>query len=569
MDTVITTAKSWLTDFFDDEVKTEIQNLIANEPEELKDRFYKNMEFGTGGMRGLMGVGTNRINKYTLGKSTQGLSNYIKKVYAGEKQKVVIAYDCRHNSDTLAKTVANVFSANGIKVFLFSELRTTPELSFAVRHLDCHAGIVLTASHNPPEYNGYKVYWTDGGQIVPPQDGEIIAEIDKLSYEDINFNANESLIEMIDTEVDEVFMNASVANGNFNAAGKDDFNIVFTSLHGTSITAIPEVLKRAGYKNVTIIEEQAKPDGNFPTVVSPNPEEPEALSMAIKKAQEIGADMVVGTDPDSDRLGIAVRNLDGEIELLNGNQTMMLMTKFLLEKRKEKGIQGNEFIASTIVSTPMMIALADAYNVECKVALTGFKWIAKMIKDFPQQHFVGGGEESFGFMVGDFVRDKDAVTATLLACEIAANAKANGSSFYKDLINCYVDYGFYLEKLVSMTKKGISGAEEIKQMMINYRENPIKEIDGSKVEWLHDYNASIATNPITGKTETIDIPKSNVLIYTTEDGTRMAARPSGTEPKIKFYFSINTNLDNAGDFKKVRKELEVKINRIVSELKLG
>ncbi len=569
MDSILNTAKSWLTDFFDDEVKTEIQNLIANEPEELKDRFYKNMEFGTGGMRGLMGVGTNRINKYTLGKSTQGLSNYIKKVYVGEKQKVVIAYDCRHNSDTLAKTVANVFSANGIKVFLFSELRTTPELSFAVRHLDCHAGIVLTASHNPPEYNGYKVYWTDGGQIVPPHDGEIIAEIDRLSYEDINFNANESLIQLIDTEVDEVFMNASVANGNFNAAGKDDFNIVFTSLHGTSITAIPEVLKRAGYKNVTIIEEQAKPDGNFPTVVSPNPEEPEALSMAIKKAQEIGADMVVGTDPDSDRLGIAVRNLEGEMELLNGNQTMMLMTKFLLEKRKEKGMQGNEFIASTIVSTPMMIALAAAYNVECKVALTGFKWIAKMIKDFPQQHFVGGGEESFGFMVGDFVRDKDAVTATLLACEIAANAKANGSSFYKDLINCYVDYGFYLEKLISMTKKGISGAEEIKQMMIDYRENPIKEIDGSKVEWIHDYNASIATNLITGKTETIDIPKSNVLIYTTEDGTRMAARPSGTEPKIKFYFSINTNLDHASDFKKVRKELEVKINRIVSELKLG
>ncbi|MGB5498359.1 MAG: phospho-sugar mutase [Maribacter sp.] len=569
MDSILNTAKSWLTDFFDDEVKTEIQNLISNEPEELKDRFYKNMEFGTGGMRGLMGVGTNRINKYTLGKSTQGLSNYIKKVYAGEKQKVVIAYDCRHNSDTLAKTVADVFSANGIKVFLFSELRTTPELSFAVRHLDCHAGIVLTASHNPPEYNGYKVYWTDGGQIVPPQDGEIIAEIDKLSYEDINFNANESLIEMIDTEVDEVFMSASVANGNFNAAGKDDFNIVFTSLHGTSITAIPEVLKRAGYKNVTIIEEQAKPDGNFPTVVSPNPEEPEALSMAIKKAQEIGADMVVGTDPDSDRLGIAVRNLEGEMELLNGNQTMMLMTKFLLEKRKEKGMQGNEFIASTIVSTPMMIALADAYDVECKVALTGFKWIAKMIKDFPQQHFVGGGEESFGFMVGDFVRDKDAVTATLLACEIGANAKANGSSFYKDLINCYVDYGFYLEKLISMTKKGISGAEEIKQMMIDYRENPIKEIDGSKVEWIHDYNTSIATNLITGKTETIAIPKSNVLIYTTEEGTRMAARPSGTEPKIKFYFSINTNLDHAAEFKKVRNELEVKINRIVSELKLG
>ncbi|MCK5443422.1 MAG: phospho-sugar mutase [Maribacter sp.] len=569
MNTILETAKSWLTDFFDQEVKEEIQHLITNDPEELKDRFYKNMEFGTGGMRGLMGVGTNRINKYTLGKSTQGLSNYLKKAYPDENTSVVIAYDCRHNSDTLAKTVAEVFSANGIKVYLFSELRTTPELSFAVRHLNCHAGIVLTASHNPPEYNGYKVYWTDGGQIVPPQDGEIVNEINSLSYEDIKFMADNTLIELIDKDVDEAFMNASVANGNFNASGKDDFKIVFTSLHGTSITAIPEVLKRAGYNNVSIVEEQAKPDGNFPTVQSPNPEEPEALSMAIKKAEEIGADMVVGTDPDSDRLGIAVRNLKGQMELLNGNQTMMLMTKFLLDKRKETGIQGNEFIASTIVSTPMMIALADAFKVECKVALTGFKWIAKMIKDFPDQHFVGGGEESFGYMVGDFVRDKDAVTATLLACEIAANAKANGSSFYKDLIQCYADYGFYMEKLISITKKGISGAAEIAQMMVDYRENPIAEIDGSKVEWIHDYNSSIAKNLLTGETASIEIPKSNVLIYTTEDGTRMAARPSGTEPKIKFYFSANTNLDKTEDFIKVRTQLEDKLDRIVGELKLG
>ena len=569
MDSILNAAKSWLSDFFDADVKTEIKNLIANDPEGLKDRFYKNMEFGTGGMRGIMGVGTNRINKYTLGKRTQGLSNYLKKVYPGEVIKVAIAYDCRHNSDTLAKTVSDVLSANGIKVFLFSELRTTPELSFSVKHLHCHAGIVLTASHNPPEYNGYKVYWTDGGQIVPPQDGAIIGEIDKLAYENINFKANADLIEYIDKEVDEAFMTASVANGSFNAKGKDDFKIVFTSLHGTSITAIPEVLKRAGYNNVTIIEEQAKPDGNFPTVKSPNPEEPEALSMAIRTAAEIGADMVIGTDPDSDRLGIAVRNLKGEMELLNGNQTMVMMTKFLLEKRKEKGMEGNEFVASTIVSTPMMGALAKAYGVEYKIVLTGFKWIAKMIKDYPKLHFVGGGEESFGFMVGDFVRDKDAVTATLLACEIGADAKAKGSSFYKELIQCYVDYGFYKEKLISMTKKGISGAEEIKQMMVDYRENPIKEIDGSKVEWIHDYNTSVATNMITGKTETIAIPKSNVLIYTTQNGTRMAARPSGTEPKIKFYFSINSKLNHADDFYKVQSELDSKINRIVSELKLG
>ena len=569
MNEILTTAKGWLSDFFDADVKEEVQKLIDTDPEELKDRFYKNMEFGTGGMRGMMGVGTNRINKYTLGKSTQGLSNYLKKSYQGEDIKVVIAFDCRHNSDTLAKTVAEVFAANGIKVFLFSELRTTPELSFAVRHLNCHAGIVLTASHNPPEYNGYKVYWTDGGQIVPPQDGEIIAEINSLSFEDIKFNADDSLIEIIDKEVDEAFISESVARGNFNAAGKDDFKIVFTSLHGTSITAIPEVLKRAGYKNVTVIEEQAKPDGAFPTVKSPNPEEPEALSMAIAKAEEIGADMVVGTDPDSDRLGIAVRNLEGKMEIVNGNQAMVLMTKFLLEKQKEKGFQGNEFIATTIVSTPMMEAMAKAYGVEFKTALTGFKWIGKMIKDFPESNFVGGGEESFGYMVGDFVRDKDAVTSTLLACEIAAQAKANGSSFYKDLIDCYVSYGFYKEHLVALTKKGITGAEEIKQMLKDFKENPVASVADSKVKWVEDYNTSIAKNVISGEEKVIDLPKSKVLIYETEDGTRVAARPSGTEPKIKFYISTNTTLSSAGDFAKVNTELDAKIASILSELKLS
>lgn len=569
MNTILETAKSWLTNFFDADVRAEVQKLIDTDTEELKDRFYKNMEFGTGGMRGMMGVGTNRINKYTLGKSTQGLSNYIKQTYPNEDLKVVIAYDCRHNSDTLARTVAEVFSANGIKVFLFSELRTTPELSFAVRHLNCHAGIVLTASHNPPEYNGYKVYWTDGGQIVPPQDGEIIAEINSLSFEDIKFNADNSLIELIDATVDEAFISESVANGNFNAAGKDDFKIVFTSLHGTSITAIPEVLKRAGYKNVTIIEEQAKPDGDFPTVKSPNPEEPEALSIAVTKAEEIGADMVVGTDPDSDRLGIAVRNLEGKMEIVNGNQAMVLMTKFLLEQQKKKGFQGNEFIATTIVSTPMMETMAKAYGVEFKTALTGFKWIGKMIKDFPQSKFVGGGEESFGYMVGDFVRDKDAVTSTLLACEIASQAKANGSSFYKDLIQCYVDYGFYKEHLVAITKKGMSGAEEIKQMLKDFKENPVASVAGSNVKWIEDYNTSVATNVITGEEKQIDLPKANVLIYETEDGTRVAARPSGTEPKVKFYISTNTSLKNASDFATVSADLDAKINTILTELKLS
>lgn len=569
MEAILKTAKSWLSDFFDEDVKNEVQKLIDTDPEELKDRFYKNMEFGTGGMRGMMGVGTNRINKYTLGKSTQGLSNFLKTSYPSEELKVVIAYDCRHNSDTLARTVAEVFSANGIKVYLFSELRTTPELSFAVRHLNCHAGIVLTASHNPPEYNGYKVYWTDGGQIVPPQDGAIISEINNLSFEEINFNANNDLIQLIDEEVDEAFISESVQKGSFNAAGKDDFKIVFTSLHGTSITAIPEVLKRAGYNNVTVIEEQAKPDGAFPTVKSPNPEEPEALSMAVAKAEEIGADMVVGTDPDSDRLGIAVRNLDGKMEIVNGNQAMVLMTKFLLDKQKESGFQGNEFIATTIVSTPMMEVMAKSYGVEFKTALTGFKWIGKMIKDFPQSKFVGGGEESFGYMVGDFVRDKDAVTSTLLACEIASQAKANGSSFYKDLIDFYVDYGFYKEHLVALTKKGISGAEEIKQMLIDFKNNPVESVAGSKVKWIEDYNTSIATNVITKEEKVIDLPKSNVLIYETEDGTRIAARPSGTEPKVKFYISTNMQLANVDDFNKVNAALEVKIKTILSELQLS
>ncbi len=569
MDAILNTAKSWLTDFFDTDVKSEVQKLIDTDPEGLQDRFYKDMEFGTGGMRGIMGVGTNRINKYTLGKSTQGLSNYLKKTYATEEIKVVIAYDCRHNSDTLARTVAEVFSANGIKVFLFSELRTTPELSFAVRYLKCHAGIVLTASHNPPEYNGYKVYWTDGGQIVPPQDGEIIAEINALSFEDINFTAKADLIQLIDKEVDDAFIAASVENGNFNAAGKDGFKIVFTSLHGTSITAIPQVLQGAGYSNVTIIASQAKPDGAFPTVVSPNPEEPEALSIAMAKAEEIGADMVIGTDPDSDRLGIAVRNLDGKMEIVNGNQAMVLMTKFLLDKQKEKGLKGNEFIATTIVSTPMMEAMAKAYGVAFKTALTGFKWIGKMIKDYPQSKFVGGGEESFGYMVGDFVRDKDAVTATLLACEIGSQAKANGSSFYKALIDCYVAFGFYKEHLVSLTKKGMSGAEEIKQMLIDFKDNPVSTVAGSKVKWIEDYNTSIAKNVITGEEKEINLPKSNVLIYETEDGTRVAARPSGTEPKVKFYISTNTTLDKAENFKKVNSGLDAKIERILRELNLS
>ncbi|MGL4383689.1 MAG: phospho-sugar mutase, partial [Flavobacterium sp.] len=541
-------------------------------PKDLEESFYKNLEFGTGGMRGVMGVGDNRINKYTLGKSTQGLSNYLKSVFPGEQIKAAIAFDCRHNSKTLAKVVADVFSANGIEVFLFSDLRPTPELSFALKHLNCHCGIVLTASHNPPEYNGYKVYWQDGGQIVPPQDGEIINVIENLKYDEINFTANEDLIHFIDTEIDQAFIQSSIENASFNtpATAKENLNIVFTSLHGTSITVIPETLSKAGYPNVHIVEEQAEPNGDFPTVKSPNPEEPEALTMALALADKTNADIVVGTDPDCDRLGVAVRDNDGKMVLLNGNQTMILMTAFLLEKWKQAGkINGKQFVGSTIVSTPMMMELATAYGVECKVGLTGFKWIAKMIKDFPELQFIGGGEESFGFMVGDAVRDKDAVAATLLICEVAAQAKASGSSVYKELTNLYVDHGFYKEHLVSLTKKGMDGLQAINQMMIDLRENPLKEINGQRVIMVEDYQSSIAKNLLSGEELTMDIPKSNVLIYYTEDGSKICARPSGTEPKIKFYISVNADLETATDFDAVENILNQKIKNIIAAMQLN
>lgn len=569
---ILDQVNEWLTPTFDQNTKTEIEALITSNPKGLEDAFYKNLEFGTGGMRGIMGVGTNRINKYTLGKNTQGLSNYLKKCFPNEDLKVAIAYDCRKNSDTLAKIVADIFSANGIKVYLFSELRPTPELSFALKHLNCHAGIVLTASHNPPEYNGYKVYWQDGGQIVPPQDGEIIAEIEVLKYSDINFSANESLIEYIDEDVDEAFINSTIENASFNTpkSAKENLNIVFTPLHGTSVKSIPAVLAKAGYTNVNIVKAQEIPDGNFPTVKSPNPEEPEALAMAIALADEIKADIVIGTDPDSDRLGVAVRDTNGKMMLLNGNQTMIVMTAFLLEqwKRADK-ITGTEFIGSTIVSTPMMLELASAYGIECKVGLTGFKWIAKFIKDFPNQQFIGGGEESFGYMVGDAVRDKDAVAASLLVCEIAAQAKASGSSLFKELINLYLDFGFYKEHLISLTKKGKEGLVEINQMMVDLRDNPMETINGQRVVCIEDYQNTTARDLINNETFDLDIPKSNVLIYYLEDGTKICARPSGTEPKIKFYFSVNAILEAANDFEAANTFLDTKIQNIITEMKLN
>lgn len=561
-------AQTWLTPTFDEQTQEKVRQMLENQPEELQESFYKNLEFGTGGMRGIMGVGTNRINKYTLGKNTQGLSNYLKKVYPNQQVKVAIGYDCRHNSQTLAKVVADVFSANGIQVHLFAHLRPTPELSFAVKHLGCHCGIVLTASHNPPEYNGYKVYWTDGGQLVPPQDAEVMKAIDELDFSDIKFQANEDLIHKIGEEMDEAFIEASLKNGDFHSKGKKDLKIVFTSLHGTSITIVPKVLQRAGFEQLHIVEEQAEPNGDFPTVESPNPEEPKALTLALKKAEELGADIVIGTDPDCDRLGVAVRDLDGNLVLLNGNQTMVMMTKFLLDRWKEKGFKGNEFIASTIVSTPMMRVLAQGYGVQYKQGLTGFKWIAKMIKDYTDLHFIGGGEESFGFMVGDFVRDKDAVTSTLLACEIASAAKAAGSSFYNEMLKSYVEFGFYKEHLISLVKKGISGSEQIKQMMVQLRENPLKEIAGERVVRIEDYQSSVAKNLITNEQEPIDVPKSNVLIYYTEKGSKIAARPSGTEPKIKFYFSVNQPLPSVQDFEKVNQSLQQKIENIIQQMHL-
>lgn len=571
MENILDKATQWLTATFDAATQKEVNELIADNSNDLLDRFYKDMEFGTGGMRGLMGAGTNRINKYTLGRATQGLSNYLIQNVQKEKLSVVIAYDCRHNSKKFAKIVADVLSANNISVFLFEDLRATPELSFAVRYLNCDAGIVLTASHNPPEYNGYKVYWSDGGQIVPPHDNGIIGKVNSLKFSEINFDAKEQLIKVIGKEVDDAFVKASVTNASLSdKIDRKNLKIVFTPLHGTSIISVPDALAKAGYSDVHIVEEQKNPDGDFPTVRSPNPEEPEALKMANDLADKIGADIVIGTDPDCDRLGVAIRDTNGHMKLMNGNQTMVVMTEFLLKKWKNQGkINGKQFVGSTIVSTALVNEVAANYGVETKIGLTGFKWIAKMVEDFPELDFIGGGEESFGYMVGDFVRDKDAVTATLLACEVAAYAKQHGSSFYKELLEIYKTHKYYKEHLISITKKGMDGAKEIQQMLSDMRDNPLTVIDGEKVESFSDYQASTRKNLITGKETNINLPKSNVLIYQTVSGTRIAARPSGTEPKIKFYFSVNSPLDLKENAPIVEKALDAKIQKIIKEMKLN
>ena len=564
-------AKLWLTDTFDTETKNTIQNWIDTNSDELEDSFYKELEFGTGGMRGIMGVGTNRLNKYTLGQATQGLANYLHQQFPGEEIKVAIAYDVRHNSREFGKMCADVLTANGIKVLLFTDHRPTPELSFTVRDKKCNAGIVLTASHNPPEYNGYKVYWNDGAQIVPPNDDAIIKEVYATKFENIKFQGNDDLIEWIGKEQDDVYIDACMENSLYQNVGRDNLNIVFTSIHGTTYATVPQALRKAGFQKIDLVTEQMIPSGNFPTVESPNPEEPAALEMAIDLARITNGDIVIGTDPDGDRLGIAVRNLEGEIQLLNGNQCNTILTYYILDQWKKAGkITGKEFIGSTIVTSDIFIEIAKKFGVDCKIGLTGFKWIGKMIRDFEgQEKFVCGGEESFGFMTGDFVRDKDSCGSILLACEIAAWCKANDSTMFEYMIEIYKDLGLYYEGLVNVVRKGRTGAEEIQQMMKDFRKNPPKEIAGSKVVEVRDYQEQTSLNLAENQKSTMnEIPKSNVLIYYTEDGTKVCVRPSGTEPKIKFYVSVKDSIDSVAEFNGKIAVLENKINRVKKDLKL-
>ena len=566
-DTVNKNIEEWSKYPFSEQTQKEI-NILTKDKTKLHDAFYKNLEFGTGGMRGLMGVGTNRINKYTIGKNTQGISNYLNKNIDGKKS-AVIAYDCRHNSVELARTVAEVFSANDINVFLFSHLRPTPELSYAVRKLNCSCGIVLTASHNPPEYNGFKVYWRDGGQIVPPIDNLLIKEIEQVNFNDINFNFKEELIEVIDTKIDNLFIDVCLKNG-LNADLKNrSSKIIFTALHGTSSTIISKLLKRAGYENAKYVESQMAPDANFSTVESPNPEEVESLDLALKLAEDENAEIIIGTDPDADRLGVAVRDLNNDLALINGNQLMVLMFDYILKRKKTAiALNKNYFIASTIVSTPMIKNIAKYYNVDYKLSLTGFKWIAKMIEDFPDQKFIVGGEESYGLMIGDDVRDKDALTASLAAFEMMSYYKENYSSVFNELVKLYVLHGFYKEKLISIVKHGQRGQEEIKSLINSYRKNPLKFISESRVKYFCDYSTSIKRNLIDKTNEKILLPKSNVIEFESIDGFKIILRPSGTEPKIKMYISVNADLDNINEFESVNRTLEDKIKEIVESIDL-
>lgn len=569
--TTLDRAKLWLADTFDEETRKAVQLLIDSNSPDLEDSFYRELEFGTGGMRGIMGVGTNRLNKYTLGQATQGLANYLHEQFPGEPLKVAIAYDVRNNSREFGKLVADVLTANGIHVLLFKDHRPTPELSFTVRNKKCNAGIVLTASHNPPEYNGYKVYWNDGAQIVPPNDENIIKEVYATKFEDIKFNGNDDLIEWVGPEQDDVYIDTCIANSMYQNVGRDNLNIVFTSIHGTTYTTVPKALKEAGFQKVDLVAEQMIPSGNFPTVASPNPEEPAALSMALDLARITNADIVIGTDPDGDRLGIAVRNLKGEMQLLNGNQTNTILTYYILDQWKKAGkITGKEFIGSTIVTSDIFFDIAKKFGVDCKVGLTGFKWIGKMIRDFEgKEKFICGGEESFGFMTGDFVRDKDSCGSILTACEIAAWCKANGTTMYEYLIDIYKEVGFYYEGLVNVVRKGRTGAEEINAMMTGFRTEPPKSIAGSPVAELKDFKEQTKLDVKTGEKVVMDdIPVSNVLIFYTEDGTKVCVRPSGTEPKIKFYVSVKDEISSKEDFIEKLPKMEAKIQEVKKDLNL-
>ena len=566
---------TWLSGRYDDVTKSEIQDFIDNKNEEaLTDAFYKNLEFGTGGLRGLMGVGCNRMNKYTIGSATQGLANYLKKTYPSQQIKVAIAHDSRNNSNYFAKITAEVFSANHIEVYFFDELRPTPELSFAIRHFGCQSGVVITASHNPKEYNGYKAYWNDGAQMIAPHDTNVIDEVNAIaSIDDVNFNANQNLIKMIGKEVDEVYLSKikSLSISTEAIRRQKDLKIVFTPIHGTGITLVPTLLKQFGFENVSIVASQSTPDGNFPTVVYPNPEESEALTLALQQAKELDADLVLATDPDADRVGIAIKNDKNEFQLLNGNQTGALLIYYLLNAWKEAGkITGKEFVVKTIVTTDLIARIAEKFGVKNYDTLTGFKYIAALIKELEgKEQFIGGGEESYGYLIGDFVRDKDAIASCAFIAEMAAWAKDQGKGLYDLLLDMYVEFGFYKEKLISITKKGKSGAEDIKAMMKQMRENPPLSIAGSKLEKISDYEFGIERNFVTNSESPLSLPKSDVLQFKTVDGSIISARPSGTEPKIKFYFSVNTALSSKAEFENVSQLLDKKIELAIADLGLN
>ncbi len=561
----------WLSGKYDKATKDEISKLQKEDPAQLEDAFYKDLEFGTGGLRGIMGVGTNRMNKYTVGMATQGYANYLKQCF--DNVKVAIAHDSRNRSREFAEITANIFAANDIKVYLFESLRPTPELSFAIRSFGCQGGVVCTASHNPKEYNGYKAYWDDGAQMVPPHDENVIIEVEKIKgVDDVKWEGREENITIIGKEFDEKYIEM-VKSLSVNPAvckQQHDLKIVYTPIHGTGIMLVPQALKAFGFDNVHIVEEQAKPDGNFPTVGYPNPEEKETMSIGLKKAKELDADILLGTDPDADRVGIGVKNNNGEWILLNGNQTALIVFNYIIEARKNNGLaRPNDMVIKTIVTTDMIDVIAKESNITCYNVLTGFKWIAEMIKEKEgKENYVVGGEESFGLMIGDKVRDKDAVSAVAMICEIAAFEKSKGQTLFSKLLELYVKFGFYKEDLISITKKGMNGSKEIAEMMQGFRDNPPKEIAGSEVVQLYDYEKQEMTNVKTNKVEKISLPKSNVLQFITEDGSKISARPSGTEPKIKFYFGVSTPLKSTADFEIANKKAEEKIKDIISSMNL-